>query len=237
MPRQLLLLITLVVLPTALPAALAWQQNEYTARPSITQTSVEASFAFSNPGSTPITITAIKPSCSCTVAKTSQRTYARGEVGTIAVTFHIGFRTGELTKSIVIETDDDAHPRDVLTLHVVLPPQAHFSQRVPIWKVGSPAVAQVIDIDIPKDSGMTVKDVQVVEHVGPDIRAVLTTVVPGRTYQITVTPASTADIGSATIEVVTNLKSYRLYPRIIPTTTTSPMGSTSGKNQVGTVAP
>ncbi|MFZ4763511.1 MAG: DUF1573 domain-containing protein [Roseimicrobium sp.] len=55
------------------------------ARPEATTT--EATFAFTNSGTEPVSIRSVRTSCGCTVADASTKTYAPGEGGQIKVTF------------------------------------------------------------------------------------------------------------------------------------------------------
>jgi hypothetical protein len=216
--HRLAVLLLAVFLVNADASALTWSQPEQTKVPSITDTSVPYSFAFTNTATIPVSITSIKPSCSCTVAHLSKTTFQPGEKGSITVTFSVGSRTGDHTKTLVVNSTDPQSSQDVLILHVKIPAQASFSRRVLNWTIGSPAVAQSIVITIPKTLGMQVKSVSMTPGKGPSCAVALSTMVSGESYQVKITPSSTAVAGTTTFEVVTNIKTYHIYARITPPT-------------------
>ena len=227
----------LLALPGHLCAALAWDQQEQTAIPAIADKNVRFAYKFTNTGATPLTITNVKTSCSCTAAKLGKSTYAPGETGVLNVTFTIGTRTGSHTKTITVTTDDAASPRSLLTLHVKIPPQAEFSRRVATWLLNASPDPQAITVTIPATVNMTITGVSVMPGQGPPCTVALAAdpdVDPatGHGFTVTITPKSTAAVGTTTIEVKTSLKSYHIYARVItpmpprPTTAVPAAGTT-----------
>ncbi len=225
--------------PGQLAAALAWDKPEQTAYPGIADKAVKFTYSFTNTGATPVTITSIKPSCSCTAAKLSKAVYAPGESGSIQVTFTIGSRTGSHTKTVSVLTDDPAAAKSVLTLHVKLPAQAEFSHRILSWTQDAPPDPQVIAIQIPETLAMTISAVVVdtPKAKAAQFTAVLVPQVQGKSYALTITPISTAAIGTVAIEVQTNLKTYKVYARVAPPRPTAGLTSATAPPQAmsGTV--
>jgi len=73
-------------------------------------------FQFSNQGQGVLEIKKIQSTCGCTVPELKKRTYLPGESGTITVTFHPGLRSGHVSKSLYILSNDKAHPKAPLTI-------------------------------------------------------------------------------------------------------------------------
>ena len=68
-------------------------------------------FAFRNISSRPVTITRVKTSCGCTVAKLHSQTIAPGKEGKITVTFHPNGQVGQLYNRAFVYTNlSDSYP-------------------------------------------------------------------------------------------------------------------------------
>ena len=68
--------------------------------------SVSHTFKFKNTGDKTITINNVHPSCGCTSAPLTKKTYGPGEAGQIDITFNPTNRRGKEVKHITVDTDE-----------------------------------------------------------------------------------------------------------------------------------
>ena len=78
--------------------------------------SYSCTFPFRNAGKVPVRIKSIKTSCSCTAASPVKETFGPGERGQIDVTLNTEHQNGEITKTIMVETDTKDQGQITLTL-------------------------------------------------------------------------------------------------------------------------
>ena len=110
----------LCIAPYPVQAGLEWESQRVSFVASITDDKAEVSFAFTNTGEHPGTITSIRTSCGCTTATLDKKTYAPGpgnighpgtpdapgESGEITVIFAFGDRVGKQHKRITVRTSE-----------------------------------------------------------------------------------------------------------------------------------
>lgn len=77
---------------------------------------VEHNFTLKNSGSTDLVITAIRAACGCTAANLTRQTIPPGESAELSTRLTLAGRSGELHKSILIESNDPANPALQLAL-------------------------------------------------------------------------------------------------------------------------
>ena len=207
-------LLAVVLFCPHLGAALVFDHPEQRVAPKIADTQVRLGYHFTNSGTESVTITNIAPSCSCTAAALAKATYKPGEGGVIDVTFTIGARMGTQSKTITVSTSDPKQPTTVLTLDVDIPEQATFSHRVMTWMLGEKPDAKSVTMTMPGTLAMQVLRVGPHDQHGPACTASVAAVEAGRSYTITCAPVTTDHLGTTTIDVVTNLKTYHLYVRV-----------------------
>jgi hypothetical protein len=78
--------------------------------------SVVMQFRFTNTGTNPLFISAVKPSCGCTVPKYPEEPVMPGESGEMRVTFHSINYPGEVHKTVVVTTNTSNGVKHVLTM-------------------------------------------------------------------------------------------------------------------------
>ena len=71
------------------------------------QRSVSGGFRFTNQSGRTITLTSIKNTCGCTTTTAEKRTYKAGETGTIQARMRLVAKTGRVSKSIYVFTDEN----------------------------------------------------------------------------------------------------------------------------------
>lgn len=117
-------LLSLAAAPSAAPArgpAIRWDETTHdfgTIRADRKQT---FSWGFRNVGTTPLKILNAFPSCGCTAAEPGGAV-APGASGSMAVTFDPAGEEGDVRKTITVLTNDDAHPRTILTVRAKILP-------------------------------------------------------------------------------------------------------------------
>jgi len=117
-------------------AALAWDAREIAVKVRADEGTAHAVFGFVNAGETPITITGIKPSCSCTIPALAKTTYAPGERGEIGVDLHIGNREG--VNRLYVQVDASDSSLTTLTLVADIEPMIAFDLRYVFWQPDEP---------------------------------------------------------------------------------------------------
>lgn len=78
---------------------------------------VNYTFTFANKGSSVLTIKDIKTSCGCTAALLSQDNLAPGKDGTIKVELDTKNRSGKMSRTVTVKSNDPKDPAKVLTIY------------------------------------------------------------------------------------------------------------------------
>lgn len=207
--RAVLFLLLMVV---SLPAAdLAFVQETVSLTPTAGADSVTARFAFSNAGTSPLTITALEASCGCTTVDLEKRLYQPGEKGEIMVTFDLTGLSGAQDKTVQVHHDRGA----MILLHfkVVLPEAPTVTPTFLTWKVGEAASAQ--ESVITMAAGVNERAVEVTTS-SPDVAGTLARRADGN-WTLTVTPVSTASATNVMLKITTDLgHTLRVFASVSP---------------------
>jgi len=209
--------IIIVMLGSLAQAQLKPQAQQLDVKPSLADKEGIAIFRFENAGKYPVSITAIQPSCACTVAGLEKKTYAPGEKGQIKVSLPLADREGTHRKTVVVHTDDRSLPTLTLTMNLTVPQGLSLSPRFVYWKVGQEKAARSIKLSVPEGSGLKVISAK---PKSSDIQAELKAVDGGREYLLSLQPLDTSRTCSAAIEIQTELegkpaRTYMAYARVI----------------------
>lgn len=78
---------------------------------------VNYTFNFANKGTSELTIKDIKTSCGCTAALLSQEKLAPGQDGTLKVELNTQNRSGKMSRTVTITSNDPKDPAKVLTIY------------------------------------------------------------------------------------------------------------------------
>lgn len=78
--------------------------------------SVDYTFKFMNKGNSLLEIKSVNTSCGCTAAMTSSKKLEPGKEGTIRVEFDTTNRTGEVTRTIAVNSNDPDEPNKILII-------------------------------------------------------------------------------------------------------------------------
>ena len=138
-----------------------------------------------------VVIAAIKPDCSCTGATSEKNVYQPGEKGRIKLEFHTANYTGPQEKRLLVEATDQAEPH-VLTLLTDLPRIFDLSPRTVYWDHAAPTTEKVITYSIADGQSPVVAFRAVCDN--PAVSAIVKEVVPGRKFEVHLTPAATTEV-------------------------------------------
>jgi hypothetical protein len=87
---------------------------------------VEVAFELRNDGSAPLSITDVRPTCGCTVAK-YDGTIAPGKTGKVHAAVDTADFSGPISKTLTVLSNDPANPRLTLTIKADVQPQVQMS--------------------------------------------------------------------------------------------------------------
>ncbi|MFH0733210.1 MAG: DUF1573 domain-containing protein [bacterium] len=79
---------------------------------------VEFSIPFQNSGKQALIISEIQESCSCTVTELSSKTILPGKYGTLKIKFDSKDRTGKVSRTVTVISNDTLNPKQTITLFV-----------------------------------------------------------------------------------------------------------------------
>lgn len=86
-------------------------------------TVAKETFRFKNTGKTALLIEDIKTSCECTKVSLESKIYEPGEIGELKVEFDTKDRSGKMSRTIVIKTNDPVTPEQIITLFINIEPR------------------------------------------------------------------------------------------------------------------
>ena len=177
---------------------------------------IEVRFTFKNTGTAPVTIKTLRPSCGCTTAHLEKKIYAPGEAGEVVAHFVFGDRRGPHRKTIEVRTDDAPTEPVLLDLRVNIHDPLTIAPALIFWKRGEPAEPKTVQLTA--DAGQPVRIKSVVSS-NPRLPAKLVAIKAGEQYEVSVTPADTAQKESAEVSVLTDFpmdapRTYILHARI-----------------------
>lgn len=160
-------------------------------------------FRFKNTGKFPVTITTLQPSCGCTTAELTKRTYLPTETGEVRAVYKLNGVTGEQQKFITVTTDDTTAKTVRLNLHIKVPELLTCTPRMLLWRIGGNVDEKSAIISAPADlkiSGIEIKTIV------PEKEAVvrLEHDSHGGTFQLFIHPLSSLGASQTVISCIAN---------------------------------
>ena len=186
--------VLLVWLPTA--RALQWTGTEAGLRPQADGTMPVASYPFRNATAAPVTITQAVATCDCTLIDLAKKTYAPGESGVLVVRFDPTGRSGTVSRTINVVTDEPGVPSQLLKLTAELPEVLSFTPRDLSWAAGEKPEAKFLDVLVNVREGLELAAAWANQ---PDFKVELVTVAPRTHSRVKVTPPEGAKPQQAVI--------------------------------------
>ena len=169
-------------------ARLQWESPEIAAKIRADEKESHACFRFVNTGERPVTITAIRPGCGCTVPTLAKSTYAPGERGEFTITYHVGNREGHHRVDIAVDTDDGAG--DTVAFVADIEALVSFDTRFVYWKGDEPRRPKRLRLTFAPDQSARLLQA---ESSNPQFTVAFRAVGnSGREYEIEVTPPAEA---------------------------------------------
>jgi hypothetical protein len=195
-PPLSFLLGVVLLAPAAPGAELTWERTTFEATVDPDQKEIRTAFGFRNRSDTPITIIAVTTDCECTTASLEKKTYSPGEAGAIHVKFALGERVGVVEKKIQVETDQKS-PATRLLLRTIIRTYVAVATRTVWWQIGGKTDAKTIRFTAGALNNLSLLEIKPSD--GFAVRS--ETIEAGRTFDLVITPASTAAAASGKVDV------------------------------------
>ena len=169
--------------------ALQWTGIEAVLRPQADGTVSAAVYEFRNDTAASVTITQVTSSCDCATADLAKKTYAPGERGVLVVRFDPTGRSGTVSRTISVTTDEAGGAPQVLKLTAELPEVLTFTPRDLSWAEGEERAAKSLDVLVNVPGGVELAAAWANQ---PDFKVEIVTVSSRSHYRVKVTPPAGA---------------------------------------------
>jgi hypothetical protein len=107
--------------PSVAKGQLRFDQCDAAVAAKLDDTVATVAFTFKNRGDYAILVKDVCTSCGCTTASADKGIYLPGDSGKIVATIQIGSFHGEMVKTVLVKTDDQADSATRLTIHLSVP--------------------------------------------------------------------------------------------------------------------
>ncbi len=204
------LLLWSLALTAALPAAsLSFEQTTKEIEAGIDDKTATADFVFKNESAETVHVARADAGCSCIQAAIQGGfTYKPGEGGLIRAAFDLAGIAGEVDKPVFVwlKGDPEDKPSIKLTMRVKIPELVVLEPKTLMWNLGEEAKPKTVTITMKHAD-----PIKVVSMSGADARfkQELKTVVEGKKYEVTVTPADTGKVAMGVVHLETDSTSQR----------------------------
>jgi hypothetical protein len=159
---------------------LQWTTVEAVLRPQADGAMPVASYPFRNDTAAPVTITQAVATCDCTLIDLAKKTYAPGESGVLVVRFDPTGRSGTVSRTINVATDELGVPSQLLKLTAELPEVLSFTPHDLRWAAGDKPETKTLDVLVNVPGGVELAAAWA-NH--PDFKVELVTVTPRTHYR------------------------------------------------------
>lgn len=218
-------LIFLALSATLLAGDLKFEKELYEANIGLKDTEITREFKFTNTSDKAIKIRLVEPDCSCITVEflNGKATYAAGESGVMRATFKIENAQGTVDKSILVwlEGDPDEKPSTQVTFRIHIPTAISLEPKTLNWDVNSAPDPKSIRVNINYEKPV---HVTAVSSSSENFTTEIVTIEKGKSYDVRVTPKSTATPGLCVIRIETDIEidRFRLqqaFGRVVSPTT------------------
>lgn len=174
------------------PGALHWEKTMVEVKASYGQKLVRTSYRFKHDGESPLSIVEIKPSCGCVATQLEKLEFVPGEKGELKVTLDLEMdeKVGLQALVIAVTTSDAPRAPTLLQLRVNVPEAVELSSDFVTWERGEEGTAKMISVHAA--SGVSGLKLKSPSGISEDFSLEVLPDVAGQSYQIKVTPKSTA---------------------------------------------
>ncbi len=186
-------------------AIFATEQVQVNATPE--QDEIALSFPFEVQGTEPLKIVDFEIGCKCLNASVEKAEYQPGEKGVVNAKFALGSFEGPVTKHITMVSNDSKKPQRILTTLVNVPMLYSFEPKTLTWKMGDPSDPKSWKIKILHHTPINILKIS---STRPRFNPQIKVIVPGREYELTLTPPDTTSptLGVITIETDCNIAKF-----------------------------
>lgn len=196
-----------LLLLAAAHADLATQSPVIELKPQPEDETIITDFVFHNKGTKPVRVLKIESACSCLSASLDKAVYQPGEKGVGKAEFKISSFIGRHEKTVHVQTDDPAQQEWVIHFVIEVPEVIKIEPKTLQWWLGDtpePKVTKVTMLGAP----MTIKNITSTRE---QVTFSWKEITPGREYEITVKPNSTAEVmlGALKIETDSQIPKYQ----------------------------
>ena len=162
-------------------------------------------FPFENKTDRVLTIAKVEKNCSCAEVQVSggKLSYAPGEQGVVRASYELGNLSGRVEKPLMLwlAGDPDKEPSHTLTSCLIIPVLVELDRKTLEWTLGGPGEPAKITI---RCRHLEPIRVLAVTSSSDDFKVALKPVAEGWHYELSVTPATTANPGLACIRMETD---------------------------------
>ncbi|MFT4175821.1 MAG: DUF1573 domain-containing protein [Luteolibacter sp.] len=189
---------------------LAFPETSKELHPAPDAKTISVDFDFKNETDKPLTIAKYETACSCMSLGIAgnKMTYAPGESGKVEATFDMGNFSGEVDKEILLwmRGDPADRPSRVLKVRVNIPVLVSIEPRTVRWQLGEKPASKTLRITMKDTKPVKILDVSTASKA---FQYELKTLEEGKTYELVITPASTAEPNLAVFRIKTDCSSER----------------------------
>ncbi len=184
-------------------AQLVTDQPVIEVKPTPEDVGITTPFDFHNKGTRPVRVVSIESACSCLKATLDKPLYQPGEKGTGKATFKLSGLTGMQEKTLHVHTDDSTRPEWLIRFAIEIPELIRIEPKTQQWEQGEAALAKTTHITL---LGATPMKIISITSVSDQVSFTWREITPGREYEITIKPTSTAEILFGALKIETNSK-------------------------------
>jgi hypothetical protein len=203
MKTRLLSALLLTFLPLSALAEMTIEVPIIEVKPKPEDETITVSFPFHNNGSKPVKVLAIESTCSCLSASLDKAVYQPGEKGVGKAEFKVSSFVGRQEKSVHVATDDPAQPDWVIPFAMDVPAVVEIEPKTLQWWLGDPAEPKTCIIKMTGTDPMKIINItstrEKVEFSFKELK-------PGREYEVTVKPTTTAEVMLGALKIETDSK-------------------------------
>jgi hypothetical protein len=178
-------------------------------RPKPEDDNISTEFVFHNRGSKAVRVLDIQSACSCLSASLDKAIYQPGEKGVGKADFSLSSFSGRFEKTLHVATDDPAQREWIITFAIEVPELISITPRTVEWNVGDEPLPKTARVRINEGANIAITSMvstrEAMEFSWKEIS-------PGKEYEVTLKPRSTAEVLLGALKMETN-SSIRRYQR------------------------
>lgn len=196
-----LLLATLVAAPAFAELELEVPVIELQAKPE--DEVVNTTFVFHNKGAKAVKVLSIDSACSCLSAALDKAVYEPGEKGIGKAEFKVSSFVGRHEKALQVQTDDPAQPVWQIDFVLEVPAVVDIEPKTLQWWLGDPAEPKTCIVKMTGDEPLKILKLSATRE---NVEYSFKEIKPGREYEVTIKPKTTADVMLGALKIETDSK-------------------------------